>query len=94
MLEKCQLAANEIETLGVLNYKTVSNALSDIELTTVTRTIVTDSTGKAIYDSSTPDIAVQYYTLYPEIIQALKGNDIFTWNYKSSNMHSKAAIPV
>lgn len=68
--------------------------MSDIELTTVTRTIVTDSTGKAIYDSSTPDIAVQYYTLYPEIIQALKGNDIFTWNYKSSNMHSKAAIPV
>ena len=94
MLEKCQLAANEIEPLGVLNYHTVSEALADIELTTVSRIIVTDSTGKAIYDSTTPDIAVQNYALFPEIIQALKGNDIFTWNYKNSRMHSKAAIPI
>lgn len=94
MLEKCQLAANEIEALSVLNYQTVSTALSNIELTTVLRTIVTDSNGKAIYDSAAPVNSVQNYTLFPEIIQALKGNDIFTWNYKSSHMHSKVAIPV
>ena len=94
MLEKCQLAANEIEALGVLNYQTVSNALSDIELTTVFRTVVTDSNGKTIFDSATPDIAVQSYSLYPEVIQALRGNDIFTWNYNRSRMSSKAAIPV
>ena len=94
MLEKCQLAANEVESLSVLNYDTVRDALAGIEMATVSRTIVTDSTGKTIYDSATPDMAVQSYALYPEIIQALKGNDIFTWNYKNSRMHSKAAIPV
>ena len=94
MLEKCQLAANEIETLGVLNFETVSGALSQIELTSLSRAIVTDNTGKTIYDSSTLDSDATSYTLYPEILQALQGNDIFTWNFESNLMHSKAAIPV
>ena len=94
MFEKCQLAANEIEALGVLNYETVSKALSQIELTALSRTIVTDSSGKTIYDSASVSTQELTYTLYPEIIQALKGNDIFTWNYGNKLMHSKAAVPV
>ena len=91
MLEKCRLAANEIEALGVLNQETVTEALTRIELKSLSRTIVTDSTGKTVYDSAQQAHA---YTLYPEIVQALEGNDIFTWIYEDKMMHSKAAIPV
>ena len=94
MLEKCQLSANEIESLGVLNFETVSGALSQIELTSLSHTVVTDNTGKTIYDSAAPDDSGMTYTLYPEILQALNGNDIFTWNFENKLMHSKAAVPV
>ena len=94
MLEKCQLAANEIQALNVLNNQTVTGALNGIELNTVSRTIVTDSTGKTIYDSLFYDPDASSYPLYPEIIQALRGNDVFTWNYRDKHMESKAAIPI
>ena len=94
MLEKCQLAANELQLLNVLNNETVTNALDSIELTTVSHTIVTDSTGKTIYDSNTDNSSTITYPLYPEIIQALRGNDIFTWNYKDKHMESEAAVPI
>ena len=93
-MEKCQLAANEIENLGVLNYQTVSTALSDLELTTVSRTVVTDSSGALIYDSLTSMPDQDRYALYPEIVAALKGDDIFTWQFKNKQMYSKTAIPV
>jgi signal transduction histidine kinase len=94
MLEKCRTAANEIENVGVLNHQTVSGALSRVELATVSHTVVTDSSGKLIYDSASGSASVDGYALYPEIIQALKGNDIFTWHYADSQMQSKAVIPI
>ena len=94
MLEKCRYAANEIENVGVLNYQTVSGALSKVELTIVSHIVVTDSSGKLIYDSLNQSAPSDGYALYPEIIQALKGNDIFTWHYANSQMQSKAAIPL
>lgn len=94
MLEKCQLAANEIQALGVLNYQTVTGALSELDLSTITRTMITDNSGKVIFDSNIQDAPPQSYALYPEIISALNGNDIFTWNYEGNQMQSKAAVPV
>lgn len=94
MLEKCQLAANEIESLGVLNYETVSDALSGELLSSVSRIVVTDSSGRVIFDSVASETGEYGYALFPEVIRALKGNDIFTWNYERRQMQSKAAVPV
>ena len=94
MMEKCQLAANELETLGVLNYQSVENVLSSLEMTTVSRTIVTDNGGRLIYDSSATDTMQSGFAVLPEIIQALHGNDIFTWQYHNRQMQSKTAVPV
>ena len=94
MLEKCQLAANELESLGVLNQQTVSGALSQLDLTTVSHTLVTDNYGKIIYDSTAMNPQDMSYALFPEVIQALKGEDIFTWCYERKQMQSKAAVPL
>ena len=94
MTEKCQLAAKEIENLGVLNYQTVADALSALELGAVSRIIVTDQNAMTVYDSAQNSDPAGSVTLFPEIIQALNGNDIFTWNYYNSQMQSRTAIPL
>ena len=89
MIEKCQLAADEIATLEVLNTSTVSGIVGQMESLKVTRLIVTDQNGIALYDSSKESVGS--YVFFPEIMQALsknelglEGNDVFSWKYHSS----------
>ena len=99
MIEKCQLASDEISTLEVLNSSTISGAVSQMESLKVSRMIVTDPQGIALYDSQ--QTAVDSYVLFPEILQALgrnelglEGNDVFSWKYKNGTMESRAATPI
>ena len=99
MIEKCQLASDEISTLEVLNSSTISGAVSQMESLKVSRMIVTDPQSIALYDSQ--QTAVDSYVLFPEILQALgrnelglEGNDVFSWKYKNGTMESRAATPI
>jgi len=91
MLEKCQFAAAEISSLEVLNHTTVSNAVADIVDIRNMRFIVTDQYSHTIYDSSGAEASIM---LFPEIVLALEGNDVFSWNYRDGSMQSNAATPV
>lgn len=91
MIEKCQLAAEEISNLEVINSSTVANAVSQMSSLRVTRLIVTDLSGVAIYDSAGEPNS---YVLFPEVIKALEGNDVFSWQYQDGAMHSHAATPI
>jgi len=99
MIEKCQLASDEISTLEVLNSSTVSGIISQMDSLKVSRMIVTDHSGLALYDSMQQDTGS--YVLFPEIIQAmgrnslgLEGNDVFSWKYHNGAMESRAATPI
>ncbi len=92
MIEKCQLAADEISKLEVINNSTVSQAVAQMSSLKVTRLIVTDHAGLTIYDSSIQN--PQHYALLPEIIQALSGNDVFYSFYHDGAMQSHAATPI
>lgn len=98
MIEKCQLAADEIAKLEVLNTSTISAAVNRMDSLEFTRLIVTDQSGKAIYDSM--NTAQGTYSLLPEIVQALDdrihlyGNNAFSWQYHDGAMVSRAATPV
>ena len=99
MIEKCQLASDEIATVEVLNPSTVSGIVNQMESLKVSRMIVTDHTGLTLYDSR--QTMVGSYALLPEILQALgrnqwgmEGNDVFSWRYHSSTMESRAATPI
>ena len=99
MIEKCQLASDEIAAAEVLNTSTVSGIVNKMDSLKVTRMIVTDQRGIALYDSQ--QRAVGSYALLPEILQALgknelgtEGNDVFSWNYKKGVMISRAATPI
>lgn len=96
MIEKCQLAAAEISKLGVLNPSTVSDAIAQMDSLRVTRLIVTNQSGVAVYDSYTEKSALGSFVLFPEIVCAMKRYDVFSWQYRylEGMMESRAATPI
>lgn len=92
MNERCSLAATEIASLQVINRSTVAEALSNTSSLRVTRIVVTDEAANLIFDSY-PDTKEKFF-LFPEIIRALSGYDVFNWSYSNGVMVSKAASPI
>lgn len=94
MIEKCHLAADEIAKLEVISPSNVTAIASQLGSLKVTRLLVTDQTGMAIYDSH--GTAVGHYVLFPEIIRCMSGNgyDVFRSQYRDGAMLSYAATPI
>ena len=94
MLEKCQLASDEITTLEVVNSATVSSILSQMESLKASRLLVTDPSGLTLYDSL--DSAQGTYALFPEILQSMEGTgyDVFTSLYHDGVFESRASTPI
>ena len=92
MVEKCQLASDDIASLEVLNPTTVAGIVNQMDSLKITRMIVTDQTGTALYDSK--GSATGNYVLLPEILTALKGNDVFTSTYHDGVLDSRTATPI
>ena len=92
MIEKCQLAADEISALDVINNSTVADTVEQLGSLKVTRLLVTDQNGLVIYDNFGTDL--KKYALLPEILTALKCNDVFYWQYHDGAMLSHAATPL
>ena len=94
MIEKCSFAATEISKLEVMNPSTVATAVSNLGSLKVSRLLITDQSGKIIYDNEAPKENQEKYALFPEIVQALGWNNVFSWNYNNGTMQSRAATPI
>ena len=92
MSEKCQLAADEISKLDVINSTTIAKTLMQMESLKVTRTIVTNQSGKALYDSAGESLNT--YILFPEVVRAMDGMDVVTWQYNDGIIQTHAASPI
>ncbi len=94
MIDRCLLAGAEIAELDVVNTATVTEAVSAVGTPSVTRLIVTDQNAAILYDSAAAQQSDYRYALLPEIIHALEGNDVFSWDYNNAAMQSRAATPI
>ena len=92
MIEKCLLVSDEIAALDVLNNTSITGIVGQMESLKVSRLIVTDQTGKVLYDSA--NSSVGNYVFFPEIFTAIAGNDVCTWNYHDGTTDSRAATPI
>ncbi len=92
MIEKCLLISDEIATLDVLNNTSIAAIIGQMESLKVTRLIVTDQSAKVLYDSDNE--ALGYYSLLPEILTAIDGNDVCSWNYRDGSTDARAATPI
>ena len=93
MTERCYLLSTEISQLEVLNRSAAAEVLLDLENLKVNRVIVTDVYSTVIYDSSGNE-AEGSYAMLPEIMKALQGYDVFSWDYQEGVMHSRMAMPI
>lgn len=94
MLEKGKYTANQIEIQGILNEESILSAIERVDNDLLNRILITDGSCRVLYDSAAKNNHNSMFAFYPEIIHALKGNDVFSWNYGESAMISRAAIPV
>ena len=92
MIEKCLLVSDEIATLDVLNNTSIATIVSQMDSLKVTRLIVTDQSAKVLYDSSNE--ALGSYSLLPEIMTAMEGNDVCSWKYHDGSTDTRAATPI
>ncbi len=77
-----------------LNEENVASAMTLVEETGISRILVTDAAGRILYDTRETDAAVGRYGLYTEIVQALRGFDVFYAVFSDGAFHSRAASPV
>lgn len=80
-----------LETLNTENVTQVINLLGDLG---ATRVIVTDSEGRALYDSLAKANAAGKFVLFSEVALALEGNDIFYCAYRAGALESRACMPI
>ena len=92
MIEKCLLVSDEISTLDVMNSTSIATIVSQMESLKISRLIVTDQSAKVLYDSSNE--AVESYSLLPEVLSAIAGNDVCSWNYQDGTTNTYAAAPI
>lgn len=80
--------------LDHLTEENVAQAMAVVEETGLSRILVTDDTGRVLYDTRETGSAVGEYAFYTEIVQALLGSDVFTSNYQNGAFRSRASSPV
>ena len=94
MLERCRNASLALSELDVLNREQIDAVLAKNETFLTGRLIVTDEAGYLIYDSDNSLSVPGQLILLPEVVQALRGYDVFTWNHRDGAIQSRSAAPI
>ncbi len=92
--DKLQVVTSPLSGVDTLSVETVRQVITVLGDLNVTRLIVTDASGTALYDSSQSMNAVGKTVLFSETVQALSGQDVFTCRYENGALKSFAAAPV
>ena len=91
MMDKILHVASAVGEQEVLNEDTARAAIEPLGNLKTARLIITDDTGRTVYDSSDEG---SEYCLFPEVVEALRGNDVITIDYRDGVMTSRAAAPI
>lgn len=93
-----QASASAINTavagLEELTEENVAQAMEAVEIDGVSRAVVTDENGLALYDTREVGSAAGYYVFYTELVQALRGYSAVYSVYDEGAFRSSAAQPV
>ena len=93
MLDRATLTATELGNADVLTESSVASTIARLGGPNTTRLVVTDAAGLILYDS-TQNQTERTYALFPQVIRALSGMDIFSWHYDNGVIRSEIAVPI
>lgn len=91
---KAQLMTTALLQLDELSVTRTEQAINSLEDLATTRTVVTDAGGAALYDSLGTGGAEGRLLLFPEVLTALRGKDVFYSRFQNGAIESRAAIPL
>ena len=94
LTNRAAVVSSSLSLLDNLTPDNTRQVLALLDLRDLTRIVVTDSTGLAVYDSAAENNIRGKYTLYPELVRALDGQAVFYSHYTSEAFLSRAAMPV
>ena len=77
-----------------LTQEGVEQTMAVLEEVQGTRVLVTDASGLILYDSSTLDNRLRNYALMPEVVAALRGQDVARSEYREGAIRCRAAAPI
>lgn len=86
--------SSSLSALETLTGDGVEQVMDILDVTDVTRIIVTDQAGRILYDTSENNNAAGRYALLPEVSVALDGYTEFSCAYTGGVFESRAATPV
>ena len=92
--DRAQLMITALLQLDELSASKAESAINSLDDLSTTRTVVTDAGGMALYDSLVTGNAEGKLLLFPEIVTALEGKDIFYSRYADGAIESRAAVPL
>ena len=91
---KVQLVVSSLAGLERLSGDNVAQVIALLGDLDANRVTVTDTTGKAVYDSLTKDNATGRMILFSEVVTALQGNVVFYCVYDGAALESRACMPI
>ena len=94
LLDKAQLITSSFSGVDSLNLDNTAQVISVLGDLNVTRVVITDAEGVALYDSLTQRSAVGNYVLFREVTEAMEGQNVFYSHYESGLLMSYAAAPI
>ena len=94
MAGSVKVIESALSGLEDLTPENVSQALTVVEETGVSRILVTDTAGRVLYDTRETGSAVGLYAFYTEIFQALRGQNAYYCSYDGEAFLSRGASPV
>ena len=94
MKSSVKMVESALSGLPELTEENVGQALASVEETGVSRLLVTDTSGRILFDTREGGSAKGMYAMYTEIVQALDGSDAFYCRYDSHAFLSRGASPV
>lgn len=94
MQDKAQLIVSALSDTDELTEEAVSQTVRRLSDLHTTRVVVSDAEGCAVYDSLTVYAETGSFLLFPEIVEALRGNDVFYGSYEDDVLVSRQAMPI
>ncbi len=91
---QASLIASSLTPLSSLRSEEVAKVMDLLDVMELERIIVTDGEGKIVYDSLAESGNIGKYALFPEILRALEGKDVFYSRFSGGAISSRACIPV
>lgn len=92
--DKAQLITSSFSGVDSLNLDNTAQVISVLGDLNVTRVVITDAEGVALYDSLTQRSAVGKHVLFREVTEAMAGQNVFYSHYEAGHLMSYAAAPI